>query len=203
MVDNALCDTLDPSGKLVVIGSDFSIRGDVWGSVMVWREDGHYYVKAIPIMPESSEDRYRHLGETITHNTDSNKSDEAWEMFMARGVKDAIPIALCYDRQHATNFLRRFEESYDIEYYEEVKQNSFHLSNTLENMQLLMQEGRLHFDSQLLGVHLMNAETVINDFGLMRIKKKGYADKIDLADALSDAMWWFIEKEEYAEDFFS
>lgn len=203
MVDNCLCDTLDPSGKLVVVGSDFSIRGDVWGTVLVWREEGHYYVKAIPIMPESADDKFRHLGETLTHDTDSNKSDEAWEVFTTQGVKDAVPIALCYDRAHATNFLRRFEETYDIEFYEEVKQNSFHLSNTLENMQLLMQEGRLHFDSQLLGVHLMNAETVINDFGLMRIKKKGYADKIDLADALSDAMYWFIEKEEYAEDFFS
>lgn len=202
MVDNCLCEPLDFDDKLVVIGSDFSVRGDVWGNVMVWKEDGHYYAKAIPIMPESAQDKFKHLGETLTHDTESNKSDEAWEVFQYQGVKSAKPLVLCYDRQHATNFLKRFEETYDIEYYHEVKQNSFHLSNTLENVQNLMQEGKIHFDSKLLGVHLMNAETVINDFGLMRIKKKGYADKIDLADAFINAMWWFIEQEEEAEDYY-
>ncbi len=202
MVDNCLCDTLEVGDKLVVMGSDFSISGDVWGNVMVWREDGHYYAKAIPIMPESAEDKFKHLGETITHDGGTNTSDEAWETFTSLGVKDARPITLCYDRARASNFIRHFEETYDIEFYHEVMQNSFHLSNTLERVQQLMLDGKIHFDSKLMAVHLMNAETVINDFGMMRIKKKGYADKIDLADAFINAMWWFIEQEEEAEEYF-
>lgn len=35
----------------------------------------------------------------------------------------------------------------------------------------------------------------------MRIIKKGYTDKIDLADALINLMWWFLESEE-SEDYF-
>ena len=58
-----------------------------------------------------------------------------------------------------------------------------------------MEEGKIHFDSKLLAVHLMNAETKINDFGLMRIIKKGYTDKIDLADALINFCLLYTSKQ--------
>ena len=200
IVDKCLVPEIDFSGKLVALGSDFSIKGDVWGTVMGYRENGHYYFKAIPIMPSFVEDKFAHLGETIKHDGQNNLSDEAWDAFMD-AVGDCRPIALNYDPNYAKNFIKRFEETYDIEFYNKVMQNSFKLSNTIDMTQKLMDEGRIHFDSRLLGVHLMNAETKINDFDLMRIVKKGYADKIDLADALINLMWWFLESEE-SEDFF-
>lgn len=200
IVDKCLVPTLDFSGRLVAIGSDFSVKGDVWGTVIGYRENGHYYFKAIPVMPEFAEDKYAHLGETITHEGVNNLSDDAWGAFVG-AMGDVRPIALNYDPNYASNFIRRFEDTYDIEFYNKVMQNSFKLSNTIDMTRKLMEEGRIHFDSRLLAVHLMNAETKINDFDLMRIVKKGYADKIDLADALINLMWWFLESEE-SEDFF-
>lgn len=200
IVDKCLVPPLDFEGRLVAIGSDFSVRGDVWGTVIGYRENGHYYFKAIPVMPESAEDKFKHLGETITHEGINNMSDEAWDAFMS-AMNGSVPIALNYDPNYAKNFIDKFEQTYDIEFYNKVMQNSFKLSNTLEATQKLMEEGKIHFDSKLLAVHLMNAETKINDFGLMRIIKKGYTDKIDLADALINLMWWFLESEE-SEDYF-
>lgn len=200
IVDKCLVPPLDFEGRLVAIGSDFSVRGDVWGTVIGYRENGHYYFKAIPIMPESAEDKFKHLGETITHEGINNMSEEAWDAFTS-AMNGSVPIALNYDPNYAKNFIDKFEQTYDIEFYNKVMQNSFKLSNTLEATQKLMEEGKIHFDSKLLAVHLMNAETKINDFGLMRIIKKGYTDKIDLADALINLMWWFLESEE-SEDYF-
>ncbi|QGT53431.1 hypothetical protein CHPC966_001096 [Lactococcus phage CHPC966] len=176
IVDKCLVPPLDFEGRLVAIGSDFSVRGDVWGSVIGYRENGHYYFKAIPIMPESAEDKFKHLGETITHEGVNNMSDEAWDAFMS-AMNGSVPIALNYDPNYSKNFIDKFEQTYDIEFYNKVMQNSFKLSNTLEATQKLMEEGKIHFDSKLLAVHLMNAETKINDFGLMRIIKKGCYSK--------------------------
>ena len=194
-VENCLVPSIDLTGKLVAIGSDFSVKGDVWGNVVGYRENGNYYLKAIPIMPETARDKYKHLGETITHEGENNLSDEAWEAF-TNTLGDVDVVALAYDKAYSSNFIKRFEETYDIESYNMVMQNSFKLNNTIRAVQKLMSSGHIKFDSKLLGVHLTNAQTKVNDFDMVRIIKKGYSDKIDLADAMINLMWWFLESEE-------
>ena len=194
-VENCLVPEINLDGKLIAIGSDFSVKGDVWGTVVGYKENGNYYLKAIPIMPEYAKDKFKHLGETLTHTGENNMSDEAWEVF-TEALGDVDIVSLNYDRAYATNFIKRFEETFDIESYNVVMQNSFKLNNTIRATQKLMASGHIKFDSKLLGVHLMNAQTKVNDFDMVRIIKKGYADKIDLADAMINLMWWFLESEE-------
>ena len=77
-------------------------------------------------MPEGADDKFKHLGETITHEGINNMTDEAWDAFMS-AMNGSVPIALNYDPNYSKNFIDKFEQTYDIEFYNKVIQNSFKL----------------------------------------------------------------------------
>lgn len=178
----------DFTGLFGVLGSDFSVSGDTWGSVFLAKVGDTFYAKPIAIRPEEKEDAYRHLGETIYHSGKRNDSEEGCRA-LAEEIEPLNVVKLAYDTAYSDRFLAKFDE-YGILYdRERVWQNSFKLSSTIQSLRRHLEGGTVKYVGNLMEIHLLNAKVKVQmDTEAIRLIKGQKDGKIDLTDALVNAL---------------
>ena len=189
-VDNAQIMNFDFKGLYGVLGSDFSLTGDTWGSVFLTMVGSTFYALPIAIRPQEQDDQYRHLGETHYHESKRNDSLEGVRTLTNYlEENDLHVIKLAIDPAYSSRFLEKFEQLGLYADVEKVKQNSFSISSSVQSTKRALQSGELFYTGNLMKVHLLNSKVAIQkDTAAIRLVKDSKGGKIDLADALVDAV---------------
>lgn len=194
-VDAAQLQNFDFDGLYGVLGSDFSLTGDTWGSVFLCMVGSTYYALPIAIRPQERDDQYRHLGETLYHDGKRNDSIE--------GVKTLVnyleehnlhTIKLAIDPAYSSRFLEKFEQLGLYADVEKVRQNAFSMSSAIQSTKRSLASGEMFYTGNLMKVHLLNAKVANQkDTAAIRLVKDTKGGKIDLTDALTDAVHVYEE----------
>ncbi len=189
-VDNAQLMNFDFKGLYGVLGSDFSLTGDTWGSVFLCMVGSTFYALPIAIRPQEQDDQYRHLGETHYHEGKRNDSIEGVKTLINYlEENDLHVIKLAIDPAYSSRFLEKFEQMGLYADVQKVKQNSFAVSSSVQSTKRSLQAGELFYTGNLMKVHLLNSKVAIQkDTAAIRLVKDSKGGKIDLADALVDAI---------------
>lgn len=189
-VDNAQLMNFDFKGLYGVLGSDFSLTGDTWGSVFLCMVGSTFYALPIAIRPQEQDDQYRHLGETHYHEGKRNDSIEGVRTLINYlEENDLHVIKLAIDPAYSSRFLEKFEQMGLYADVQKVKQNSFAVSSSVQSTKRSLQAGELFYTGNLMKVHLLNSKVAIQkDTAAIRLVKDSKGGKIDLADALVDAI---------------
>lgn len=189
-VDSAQLMNFDFKGLYGVLGSDFSLTGDTWGSVFLCMVGSTFYALPIAIRPQEQDDQYRHLGETHYHEGKRNDSIEGVKTLVNYlEENDLHVIKLAIDPAYSSRFLEKFEQMGLYADVQKVKQNSFSISSSVQSTKRSLQAGELFYTGNLMKVHLLNSKVAIQkDTAAIRLVKDSKGGKIDLADALVDAI---------------
>lgn len=93
-----------------------------------------------------------------------------------------------YDPHNADGILSRLEE-YGVPLLM-VKQSARELDSATQRLQLDVKGGQVKYDrrNELMSWSMVNAKTVRNSFGEMKVDKEAYASRIDPVDAVLDAI---------------
>ena len=190
-VDAAQLMNFDFKGLYGVLGSDFSITGDTWGSVFLTMVGRTFYALPIAIRPQEKEDAYRHLGETHYHEGGRNDSIEGVKTLVnLLEENDLHTIKLAIDPAYSSRFLEKFEELGLYADVEKVKQNAFTMSSAIQSTKRSLQSGEMFYVGNLMKVHLLNAKVANQkDTAAIRLVKDTKEGKIDLTDALTNAVY--------------
>ncbi|ALA06994.1 terminase [Lactococcus phage GE1] len=194
-VKQAQIPSFDFKGLYGVLGTDFAVSGDTWGSVFLAMVGQHFYALPIAIRPEGIDDPYKHIGGTHYHDAKRNDSTEGVTKLAEVIRENELNIVkVGYDNRFASKFFSIFEEVGMYYDKEQVAQNSFKISGTVESVKRHLQGGTLHYTGGIMRVHLLNATVAVRpmstDVRLVKSEKDG---KIDLADALTDALYVYEE----------
>lgn len=189
-VDAAQLQNFDFDGLYGVLGSDFSLTGDTWGSVFLCMVGSTYYALPIAIRPQEQEDQYRHLGETHYHEGKRNDSIEGVKTLVNYLEEhDLHTIKLAIDPAYSSRFLEKFEQLGLYADVEKVKQNAFSVSSSVQSTKRSLASGEMFYVGNLMKVHLLNAKVATQkDTAAIRLVKDTKGGKIDLTDALVDAV---------------
>ena len=190
--------------KYVILGSDFSVTGDTWGSVLLTKVKDKYYIYPIAIRPREQRDKYEHFGETLYHDEARNDTEAAVRvLFDKLNELNVGLIGIAYDAAYSSNFLFWFDQlKLNARLMEPVKQNSFTISQHVLSFQRMLRSKELLYNSQLMRQHLRNSRVKYKDTTLVRLVKVSNGSKIDLTDAAVDALALYEKNREYCEQYF-
>ena len=203
----------DMQGRECYLGIDLSSGGDLTSIALVFPlENEKAYIWSKSYMPELR--LQEHIGTddvpyqiwtrqgllTLTSGLYGIKTDykriivELKELISKFELK---VVGVGYDAHNISGVLADLEEIFDCD-LTEVVQSAKVLNDATVDFQLSVKAGLVEYDkrNQLLTWSMLNAVTVSNSFGEIKIDKQTAKNRIDLCDAVIDA-WklYFINKE--------
>ena len=195
----------DYAGRGAYVGIDLSSGGDLTTIALEFEEpDDAFYTWSMSFMPR---------GRLIEHIKSDTAPYDLWEQagliivtggesdykndygFIVATLKRVIAdygvklLGIGYDPHNADGFLKDLE-GFGVPLWE-ITQSARFLSQGTEDVQLLMESNKYHYDkaNELLTWSLRNAKVVPNSFGEIKVDKNPRARtrRIDPVDALIDA----------------
>jgi len=195
----------DMQGRECYLGIDLSSGGDLTSIALVFPlENDKAYVWSRSYMPElrlqehiNSDDAPYQLWAkqgllTLTSGLYGVKTDyrkiiaEMKEIISANELKI---LGVGYDRHNISGILSDLEEIFGEKDITDIVQSAKALNDATVDFQLSVKAGLVEYDkrNQLLTWSMVNAVTVSNSFGEIKIDKKSVKNRIDPCDAVIDA----------------
>lgn len=198
----------DMRGKKCWAGIDLSSGGDLTSICLIFQIDAGLYIWSHSFMPKGRLQEHimsdlapYHVWAdsgllTVTGGADEYKNDYKFIVKTMREVIDENDLKLQgigYDPHNADGFLSDLEE-FGVPLMM-VKQSARELDQASQHVQLEVKSGRVFYDQrdELLSWSMTNATTVYNSFGEMKIDKQKTTSRIDVVDAVIDAVTMMIK----------
>ena len=194
----------DMQGRECYLGIDLSSGGDLTSIALVFPlENEKVYIWSKSYMPELRLQEHIRTDDvpyqiwarqgllTLTSGLYGIKTDyklilrEMKELISANSLK---VVGVGYDRHNISGILSDLEEIFDCD-LTDVVQSAKGLSDATVDFQLSVKAGLVEYDkrNQLLTWSMLNAVTVSNSFGEIKIDKQSAKNRIDPCDAVIDA----------------
>lgn len=193
----------DMKGKECVVGLDLSSGGDLTSTAFEFRlSENKYFVDSHSFMPsrrlqehimtdKAPYDMWAKEGLlTITETLGGVKTDYKYIIQYLKEVKERYKLkylAIAYDPHNASAFLD------DLEQFGcpliEITQSARNLNDATQDFRLEVKAGNITYNkkNKLLTWSMINAKTISNSFGEIKIEKDFRTKRIDPVDAVIDA----------------
>lgn len=192
-------------GMWGVLSADFSLTDDLTALCFVYQLNGKRYVETLVLCPQ---DKYKEDYPFITyHNGVKNDSMEAMvEVRNWLDSMDAHVFGFGYDKAYSVYAIQRldelgvFDSVANSDIYQ-VNQQSFSLTPYITETKSLLKTKEIVHHSEQLERALKNARVKLKETTLLRLVKDTQTEKIDLADALVNSTFVFVQMADYIEKF--
>ncbi len=168
------------TGQRKILAIDASVNSDITAIIGVWEEDGHYYI--------DYGDVHFIEPDVFTGEVDYLKLEELLDSLWATRKYQGF----AYDPYQMVSLAQRLKHK-GVTCYEFTQRNMRNRADSFTRQTI--NEGKLHHpDHEILTDHMMNATLKFGNNNETRIVKINKNNKIDLAVAVSMALWTHKER---------